>query len=240
MKSFSSPKRLSGFTLVELLVVILIMSLVLTFASNLLRGVDKTKGIQSGVDLLENTITEAREIAKGRGTWTRVVIPVTPDDASPKSRHLKYAAVIAWEPTDETDLNLKPMGDETEWKMLSQGVDFPAGVYLSTELSKTEADPEITKSGEPITAKTCRAKIGKGASVDCYYIEFDRMGRMTWPRGITKVVLMSGVHQLGRDIVPAPKTADGKPAQVAGFVIFPQGQVSRLHNNAQIFGSNTK
>ena len=237
MKSFSLSKRLGGFTLVELLVVIAIMSLILTFASNLLKGIDKTKGIQSGVDLLETTINEAREIAKGRATWTRVVFPVTPEDVSPKSRHLRYAAVIAWEPTDEADLELKPMGDEEEWKMTSRGIEFPDSVFLSTEFSKTAQDPDITKSGEPITSKMCQARLGKGAPVDCYYIEFDRMGRMTWPRGTTKIVLMSGVHQRGQDnIIPAPKTTDGKPAQVGGFMIFPKGQMSRLRNVSQIFG----
>lgn len=237
MKSFSPSKRPNGFTLVELLVVIAIMSLVLTFAANLLKGADKTKGIQSGVDLLESTINEARELAKGRGTWTRVVFPVTPDDVSPTSRHLKYAAVITWEPKNETDLELKPMGDDTEWKMLSKGIDFPGGVYLSTELSKTMDDPEITNSGQPITSKMCQARIGQGPPVDCYYLEFDRMGRLTWPRGITKIILMSGVHQRGQDnIIPAPKTPEGKPAQAAGFIIFPQGQMSRLRNMTQVLG----
>ena len=226
-----------GFTLVELLVVVAIIAVLLTLSANALKGVDKSKGVQSGVDLLSSTIQEAREIAKGRATWTRVVIPVTPDDTSKNSRHLNFAAIMVWEPQNEGDLEATPMGDDSEWKMAAKGVSFPDGVYLSEEYS-TPLDYTGNRAAHPLTAEKISAQISSGAPTECYYIEFDRMGRLTVPRAATRMVLMSGRFQPGKGAVqPYPVDSNGRPAQVGGLAVFPQGQTSRLQNSAQIFGA---
>ncbi len=237
MNSCFKIRRLRGFTLVELLVVVAIMSLMLTFAANLLKGTDTTKGLQSGVDLLNSTITEAREIAKGRATWTRVVIPVEPDNKSLKSRHLRFAAVMAWESSDPMNLDLKPMGNDTEWKMQSKGVEFPDGVYFSPELSQVLDNEGISDGGKPISSRKVEAQISGGKVTDCYYLEFDRLGRLTWPRGLTKVVMMVGARRQDGSILPAPRDEAGRPQQASGLMVFPNGETSYLRNKAQVFGS---
>lgn len=225
-----------GFTLVELLVVVAIISLMLTLAANSLRGLDKSKGVVSGVDLLNGALVEAREIAKGRATWTRVVIPITPMNRTKDSRHLSFAAVMVWEPDNEMDLTEAPMSDDLSWKMISKGVKFPDGIYFSDKYSTLLPSTGDERAPKPINSQTVMAQISGGAPTECYYVEFDKLGRMTWPRGATRLVLMSGVFQPGKSaIMPNPKDETGKPSQAAGLAIFPQGQISRLQNSTQIF-----
>ena len=82
-----------GFTLVELLVVIAILGIVMTMAAGVLRDAGKGRGIESGVDLLESLVTEARATAQGNDTYTRVFIVADPKDTSQNSIHLRYLGV---------------------------------------------------------------------------------------------------------------------------------------------------
>lgn len=237
MHSSSHEKQARGFSLLELLVVVAIMSIMLTFAANMLRGSDKAKGVQAGVDLLKSALIQAQDIAKGRATWTRVVIPFVPEEAqSLNSLHLKYAAVMVWEPDNPMDMEMKPMGNDQEWKIDGRGYEFPSGIYLSPDLTQTKRDPNIRDSGQPMKSKVVNAKLSKAAPLPCYYIEFDRMGRMTWPRGATRIILISGVAREDGSLVPDPvDSRDKLPAQAGGLMIFPTGQMSSLKNRYQIF-----
>lgn len=236
MQPSSHVKRPDGFTLVELLVVVLIMSLMLTFAANMLSGNDKLKGLQSGVDLMTSTLTEAKDIAKARSTWVRVVIPHIPEDNTIYSRNLRYAAIVAWTPENPMDLEMRPMSNDNEWKVVGRGIEFPSGIYFDPELSKTLRDPDIKDSGRPMNTKTVLAKLSKGAPVECYYIEFDRLGRLTWPRGATKVVLVAATIRPDGKMVYNPQEGS-RPAQVSGIVVMPNGEISTLRNKEQVFSN---
>jgi len=63
-------QRCKGFTLVELLVVIAIMGILMTMGAGVLRDGGKGRGIDSGLDMLENLVREARATAQGNGTVT--------------------------------------------------------------------------------------------------------------------------------------------------------------------------
>ena len=87
-KIFRKIKK--GFTLVELLVVIAILGVVMTMAAGVLRDAGKGRGIESGIELLESMVTEARATAQGNDTYTRLIIVSDPKDDSPDTIHLRY------------------------------------------------------------------------------------------------------------------------------------------------------
>ena len=89
-----------GFTLVELLVVIAILGVVMTMAAGVLRDAGKGRGIESGVELLESMIMEARATAQGNDTYTRLVIVADPKDESADTIHLRYMLVQRFEKGD--------------------------------------------------------------------------------------------------------------------------------------------
>ena len=79
-KIFRKIKK--GFTLVELLVVIAILGVVMTMAAGVLRDAGKGRGIESGIEMLESMVTEARATAQGNDTYTRLIIVSDPKDDS--------------------------------------------------------------------------------------------------------------------------------------------------------------
>lgn len=239
MNFLTRTQKKSGFTLVELLVVIAIMTVLLSMAGNALKNTDKGKGVQSAVDLLDLTIQEAREIAKGKGTWARVVIPYTPESTAIDSKHLKFAAVMYWSPDNEQDAFLNPSSDPSSWKMAGNGITFPDSIFFSPDYSTIVQNTEESSFAQPMSSKKTFAQVVGGGSgpTECYYIEFDNQGRMTWPRGATRVVLMAGRRNPDGSIAPTPIDADKRPAQAGGVVVFPKGQTSPMKNRDQIFGN---
>lgn len=144
---------------------------------------------------------------------------------------------MVWEPSNPQDAYANPSSDPAGWKMPSKGITFPDTVYFSEEYSTILKNTEETSFAAPITSKKAFAQVTGGAPLECYYIEFDNMGRMTWPRGATRIVLMNGGPVTGEPgkIQPVPRDKEGRPEQVGGLVVFPKGQTSRLRNKAQIF-----
>ena len=70
------PARTSGgFSLIELLVVILIISLLLTLGAVGLRGIGG-KGVTTAITTTEAVFDEARAIAVGKGTKSRVLVDI--------------------------------------------------------------------------------------------------------------------------------------------------------------------
>lgn len=62
-----------GFTLIELLVVIFILGVMMTMAGSVLRDTGKGRGMESAVIQLESMVHEARAMAMGNETCTRLV-----------------------------------------------------------------------------------------------------------------------------------------------------------------------
>ena len=92
-----------GFTLVELLVVIAILAVVMTMAAGVLRDAGKGRGIESGVELLESMLLEARATAQGNDTYTRLIIIADPKDDSADTVHLRYMTVQIFRKGDGTN-----------------------------------------------------------------------------------------------------------------------------------------
>ena len=111
MRNFSAHSRaahfrfsagVKGFTLVELIVVITIMVAMMALAASMLRGGGRAQGLQSAVEMVDGMVQEARLDAMGKGTWSRLIIVSTPDDASRNMRTLgvmsKNTRTGKWQP----------------------------------------------------------------------------------------------------------------------------------------------
>ena len=121
-----------GFTLVELLVVIAILGVVMTMAAGVLRDAGKGRGIESGVELLESLVLEARATAQGNDTYTRLIIVADPKDDSADTVHLRYMTVQMFRKGDgKSTFDGTDVAQDGKWVSTSSGVLLPPGVFFS-------------------------------------------------------------------------------------------------------------
>lgn len=237
-----------GFTLVELLVVIAILGVVMTMASSVLRDAGKGRGIESGVDLLESLVTEARATAQGNDTYTRVFIVADPKNTSSDSIHLRYMGVQMFRKSvGKDDINDgTSVVQEGKWVMPTSGVLLPPGVYFSPTFSKPlprEDGGMGTMIGQEVTMLPGRGR------VQIYYVEFDERGRFVSPTAdplnLTcpqRLVLINGRLGNGRyatdGVSPSDVIKEGRevrPAGAKGICLWPSGDVSLLRTEEQVF-----
>lgn len=236
-----------GFTLVELLVVIAILGVVMTMAAGVLRDAGKGRGIESGVELLESMIMEARATAQGNDTYTRLVIVADPKDESADTIHLRYMLVQRFEKGDgKGRFDGTDVAEAGKWKSTSSGVLLPPGVYFCPTHSKPlprEDGASGSMIGQTVTTIARRGK------VLIYYVEFDEKGRfvapMADPLNLTcpqRLVLINGRPGRGRHavdgIVPRDTVREGRtvrPAGAKGICLWPSGDVSLLRTEEQVF-----
>jgi prepilin-type N-terminal cleavage/methylation domain-containing protein len=203
-----------GFSLIELLIVILIISLLLSVGAVGVRGALGGKGIGSAVSTAEALFDEARSTAVGKGTTARVLIDVR--DSQDTSGYLRRI-VVAYKKLDKD-------GNPTDtWELSSRATVLPEKVFFSKVYSKKD---QKTGSGEieEVTLST-----GK-SNFDGRYLsyEFNSEGICTTPGA--SFVLGSGIRPAGQD----PRvTAEGK-RDFGGFVVWRKGATSILRGPEQI------
>ncbi len=237
MKKISTRLR-KGFTMVELMVVMAIMGLIMTMAAGVLRDAGKGRGVDSGVDLLESMVREARATAQGNDTCTRLVIVNEPNDHSANSRHLRFVTVQMLRKEENARGSYDGTEVETDgrWVSVSAGVMLPPGVYFSPHYSKP-LDWADGASGTMIGQETARLS-GKGQT-RVFYIEFDEKGRFVAPMADPlnktrpqRLVIMNARPGNGRHahdgIMPLEVDSQGRPAGAKGIVVYPTGDSSRL------------
>ncbi len=235
-----------GFTMVELMVVMVIMAVLMTMAAGVLRDAGKGRGIDSGVDLLESLVHEARATAQGNDTCTRLVIVNEPQDKGANSRHLRFMTVqmLRKEQNARGLYDGTDVGAEGRWVSVSSGVMLPPGVYFSPHYSKPLdwADGAV---GTMIGQETARLS-GKGQS-RVFYIEFDEKGRFVAPMADPlnktrpqRLVLINARPGNGRNahdgIVPLEIDSQGRPAGAKGVVVYPTGDISLLRTIDHVDG----
>lgn len=242
MKKISDRQR-KGFTMVELLVVIAIMGILMTMAAGVLREGGKGRGIDSGMDMLENLVREARATAQGNDTYTRVIIVNDPRNTSADSRHLRFMAVQMLSKED-AQYDGSDVRKEGRWVSTSSGVMLPPGVFFSPHYSKPL---EWADGASGTMIGQTNARISNRGTSRVYYVEFDEKGRFVAPSAdpLTatrpqRLVLISGRMGRGRNahdgIIPGELDSKKRPVGAKGIVLWPNGDTSHLLTTDQTIG----
>ena len=220
-------RGLRAFTLVELLVVILIISVLLTLGAMTLRGA-QGKSVLSSVATTESLFDEARSVAVGKGTKSRVLIDV---DDPENDNYLRRMLVVQAELDDDGKIK-----DPEIWKATGQILMLPDGIFYSREFSKRDHEGQAQQIPD-FELSTAAPKVnGRYA-----YYEFNSEGICTTGlNGTTdytgpSFVLGSGSRTPGED----PTTTSGAERDFGGFVVWRNGSTSLFKDPEQILGRNT-
>jgi prepilin-type N-terminal cleavage/methylation domain-containing protein len=211
--NFPTTRPARGFSLIELLVVILIISLLLTLGAVGLKGIGG-KGVTSAVATAEAVFDEARAIAVGKGTKARVMVDISdPQD----DENYKRRMFVAYQELDD-------QGEPTEnWVVASRATVLPERVFFSMEFSKKNHETGDAALEEESLTFDKKAFDGKYA-----FYEFNSEGICSNPG--SSFIVGTGARPTGQE----PRvTGDGK-RDFGGFVVWRNGRTSLFRGPDEI------
>ncbi len=202
----------SGFTLVELITVIAVVSILMTVGAIGINNLTSGKGVGSAVSQAEAIFHFARQSAVANNTRTRVLIAKSL--AGSGQRHpddLRRMLVAIFDPEDN------------RWKLTDRGDFLPQHVYFSQQFSRT-AEGAVIANG---TMSDLRPPFSSG---EFYYYEFNSEGIISTPAA--GFVVGNGVwppNDTGQ-----PRVSRKNERDFGGFVIWRNGRTSLYRSPAQI------
>jgi len=211
---YRSTRSARGFSLIELLVVILIISVLLTLGAVGLKGIGG-KGVTSGVATAEAVFDEARAIAVGKGTRSRVMIDV---DDPQSTENYKRRMIVVYE---ELDAQGEPIKDK--WVMSSRAVTLPEGTFYSETFSKKDHTNGGSAMEEESLTTNKQAYDGKYIAY-----EFNSEGICATPGA--SFILGSGARAQGQQ----PTITGGGKRDFAGFIVWRNGRTSLFRGPDEI------
>ena len=214
-----SPSR-SGFSLVELLTVIAIISVLMTVATVGIGGLLAGKGVTTAVSTTEAVFAEARTLAMGKLTNAAVLVSV--QDPTNMDTYLRRL-VVAYK---EVDPVTNKQSDE--WTLASRGVTLPEKVYYSQTLSVKD-----NKNGGGSMSKVSLGGTNVKRDYQGQYIiyEFNAEGICTTPGA--SFVVGTGIRTAGSSET-RPRLISSAKRDFGGFVIWRNGSTSLFRNPLQI------
>ena len=202
-----------GFSLVELLVVIVIMTVLMTMGAMGIRNLTGGKGTSTAIANAEAVFAEARATAKGRSAGARVMIDKR--DINDQSNYMRRMVIAQ----QDIDADGKPAAT---WTLSSRGYTLPDGVFFSEQLSKKDGGGTSAMQSQKLTfSKT-------SDSGEYLVYEFNGQGICTTPGA--SFVIGSGSRPKGS----APIVTGSAKRDFAGFTIWGNGETAIFRNPAQI------
>lgn len=217
---FSLPKparflRSAGFSLIELLTVIAIISILMTVGAIGVNSILGGKGTTSAVSGVESIFDEARSTAVGKRTKVRVLIDVT--DPQSKSNYLRRV-LVAYEELDE---NGDPISNE--WTIANRGTYLPDATYFSRDFSKKNQE-----TGTQLDEMTL-SNVGRDFLGSYVYYEFNSEGICTTPGA--SFIIGAGVREIG---ATKPRVTAAAKRDFGGFVVWRNGRTSVFRSPDQM------
>lgn len=207
----------AGFTLVEVLTVIAIISVLMTAGTIGLGNLTAGKGTSSAIATCESLFEEARTIAVSKRCKSRVLI----DIADPTNPNYLRRVVIA-----NQKINTDGTVDENNWILSSRGYTMPSGTFFSREYSKKDPSGKIDEESMTMQSEA-------GADMPAYtgnyaVYEFNSEGIFSEPGA--SFIIAAGVRpQKGE-----PRVSSGAERDFAGFVIWRNGRTSSYRSPNQM------
>ena len=219
----SMPPRRSGFSLVELLTVIAIISVLMTVAGVGLGNLNGGKGVATAVSTSEAVFEEARALAVSKRTNAAVLVSI--QDPGNSETYLRRI-VVAYKEVNQTT-----NAQASSWTLASRGATLPDRVFYSMDLSMT--DHKIGSGGLPrVTLST-----GKREYTGEYIkYEFNSEGICTTPGA--SFVVGTGTRIAGGS-ERRPRTIASAKLDFGGFVIWRNGTPSIFRDPRQVTKGKT-
>jgi prepilin-type N-terminal cleavage/methylation domain-containing protein len=202
-------KTNSGFSLVEMLVVILIISILMTAGVMGLKNLSAGKGTSSAISTCESLFNEARSIAVSKRCKTRVMVNINDNN---DDEYLTRVVIAHQKINDDGTI------DQNSWVLANRAYALPTGTYYSREYSKLDSGgdiPNASMAGENFTALYA----GNYA-----YYEFNAEGISLNPGA--SFIIGAGIRPKGQE----PRFIKAAEKDVAGFVIWRHGRTSTYRN----------
>lgn len=209
----------SGFTLVEMLVVIAVMSILMTAGAIGLGGAGGNP-VTSAVATTESLFDEARAIAVGQRTNARVMIA---QNLTNKPEDNLRRVIVMYEELGTDGL---PKTNPT-WALSSRGTVLPERAFFSQNFSSQDHEA----SGAAPKIETLNSGVKAPYYGSYYTYVFNAEGICTTPGA--SVVIGSGARNAKNPTDQPRVTSDGK-RDFGGFVIWKNGRTSIFRSPDQI------
>lgn len=218
----SSPR---GFTLVEMLVVVAIISILMTAGTIGLSGVEG-KGVTSGVSNAEALFDEARTTAVARKLRSCVLVAKALENNPGEDLRRMVVAYEAVDPV--TGEPADPDNPNPTWVLSSRGLLLPEQTFYSESLSRRDHE-----AGDQAVQTVTLSNVKPNFVGDYYIYVFNGEGVCLTPGA--SFVIGGGARNTSQSSLSAPPRVVARAKRdFGGFVIWRNGGTSLFRRPTQI------